>query len=958
MSKAFMYAFGEFRLDGQDRTLHRGSQSVPLGDRAMDLLLLLVRHAAQVISKQDLISHAWPTSTVDESTLRFHISMLRKALGEGQQGTRYISNVSGRGYCFVATLAPGANELSAETTRPRPLPRQTVPPVGRDTLLGELQAMLPSQRFVTLAGSGGMGKSTVAMALAEQMAPCYADGVQIVDVPLLGDGSILAPTLARQLGVPYSPGGVIEALQRWMADRCVLIILDSCEAQLESCAVLAQALLEHSSGMHLLCTSREPLRARGEWVLRLPPLELPPPATRGLSLQAALAFPALQLLVARAKAAKPDLQIDDTEVDTLCELGQRLDGMPLAIELAAVRLDALPLADLLKQLQSRFLLHSTGHRTSTDRHRTLASLLDWSHERLTPQEQTVLRRVSVCAGSFSLATAQAVAADEQLGHAGVMQSIMGLASKSLLAVDMDAGTTRYRLLDTTRAYALDKLGHSDELHATRVRQCTYLREHLDIAESDWARLSPRQWFVSYAPFSHDVRGALAWAFGPGGDTAQGISLVSAGIALGHQLSLSEEYRIHLGAALKCLREMDSPDPALELRLSMALSSMLMLSQGPGPETYRLYQRALEISKEFGGEAHLAAAINGCFVQAYFGDGDYLTASHHARAAAEIAVRAPELHLQTLVERLTTQALHGSGRHDEARLMVESSLRHPPPRQRLKPPFPIDQPVMMRMILARILWLQGQADQAWQVAEELLELATHDVRFALSNALAWTVCPLALWMGAHRQARECIDLMYHHACDINMPFAVSWASAYDRVLATRLGEQPRLQGNEVRVQEASATGVVAELLATLDWRRLTPALLARHRAGTLGWCEPEIVRAQGELHLASGGDVQGAQALFEHSLKTARQQGALAWELRAATSLAQLWAGQEQGGKADELLAPLLERFSEGASTADIRRARALLDTPSAGRITAETSTPHRRTIRDTGRENHDQHPGR
>lgn len=892
----------------------------------MDLLLVLVERATQVISKKELMAHAWPTANIDESTLRFHISTLRKALGDGLHGKRYITSVSGRGYCFVATVdVANSDAVSGRSTHPAPLPRQTVRVLGRDQLLGRLATMLPERRFVTLTGSGGMGKSTVALALAERLAEHYEAGIHVLDVTLVGDGAFLTPTLARQLGVPYSPGGVLDAIQRWLHDRRALIILDSCEAQLDACATLAQSLLERSPGMHLLCTSREPLRARGEWVLRLPPLGLPPsPPPPGMGMQEALGHPALQLLVERAMASRPGLQITESDLPTLCELTHRLDGMPLAIELAAVTLDALTLQDLLTQLDTRFLLRSPGHRTLTYRHRTLEALLDWSHERLTPGERIVLRRVSVFMGSFSLTAAQAVAADDHVPNAEVIQAVMGLASKSLLAVDMDGSTVRYRLLDSTRAYALELLGNGEDMRATRLRQCVYLQASLNDSETDWANFSPQQWIQVYAPLSHNVRDALAWAFGHQGDALQGIHLVNAAVGTGHQLSLSEEYRTHAGQALRRLMEMDAPDPELELRLSMAQASMQLMSQGPGPDVTRLYLRALEISQALHNDLLKSVALNGLFVQAFFCDGDYQTAIRHARAVTDIAVRAPELHLQPLMERLTAQALHGAGRHEESRLMVESGLRHPPQRQRLTPPFPMAQPVMMRMLLARILWLQGHAEQAWQVAEELMDLAAQDMRFALSNALAWTVCPLALWLGAHDHARQCIDRLYHRACETDMPFMVSWACVYDQVLACRLGAQPRLLAHDARVQRACASGVVAELLATVDPARITPTLLSRSRAGSLGWCEAEILRAEGERLLAEGRDTTGARALFERSLTIARQQRALAWELRTSTSLARLWASQGSQERARDLLAPVLDRFTEGMSTHDVLDAKRLL----------------------------------
>ncbi len=917
-----VHAFGPFTLTRGPSGLRRQGQPVPLGPRTLELLLLLVERASQVVSKQELMQRLWPDTVVDDSTLRFHVALLRRTLGEGSRDPHHIATISGRGYCFAATVQQRGGDARA-------LPEAAAPRaarlLGRESLLAELAARLPERRFVNIVGPGGMGKSSVAQALAEQLAPGYAGGAQALDASLVASAPQLATTLAHQLGIACSPDGVLDALCRWLRQQRTLILLDGCEAQPEACAALASRLIADVPGLHVLATSREALRVAGEWVVRLPALGLPAPPWSGLSAEDALAHPALRLLVERGRAVRPDFAIGAADVPALCELGQRLDGMPLAIELAAVRLGALSITDLLAQLQTRFLLKSPGRRAGVDRHRTLGALLDWSHERLGRTEQLVLRRLAVCNGPFSLEAARAVAADDDVGEAAVIEAVMGLAAKSLLAVDGDAHTTRYRLLASTRDYALDKLGDGAEQQAARLRQCAYLREMMLRAETDWSRLSATEWLDAYAPFNNDVRGVLAWAFGPAGDAVQGVRLVGSAVSFGYQLALVDEYRGHVQQALQRLPELHPPDPQLELRLRASLAMMLLLSEGPGPGMSDACARTLALAERLDSNRYRVEALNGLFVQAYFGDGDYPEAARRAQQVADIAARSPELALAPLVERLRLQALHGLGMQDEARGLVEFVLRHPPPRQRLKPPFPIDVPVMMRMMQVRILWLQGQPETAWQVAEELLELAARDVRYALSNALAWSVCPLALWRGDDLRARSAIDRMHRHACEIDMPFALAWACAYDRLLAGRTGGPARLAGDPARVTQACATGVVSELLGTIDAQAISERLLARSRAGTLGWCAPEILRGEGELLMARHDDPRPAWALFEQALALARSQGALAWELRAATSLAQLPLPAAPARDARARLAAVYERFREGFQTRDLRLARAVLD---------------------------------
>lgn len=922
-SRPRTYLFGAFRLQTRERALYEGARPVPLGERAMDLLLELIDSASQVVPKFELIRRVWPGSDVDESTLRFHISSIRKALGEGKLGERYIMNVSGRGYIFVAKVERVVDLQANDKAAPL-LPSRPARLLGREQVLAELAGQLNDRRLVSIVGPGGMGKSSLAFVFAERHLGRYPDGVFVLDVSVIGEPALVPVTLAHQIGLQYSPGGAVEAVCSWSAARQALFILDSCETQLEACAALVQHLLLRAPGVHVLATTREALRATGEWTLGLKPLAVPPRPWAEVPAASALQFPAISLLVERAQSVQPGFTLADEDVQAACELASRLDGMPLALEIAAVRLDVLQIQDLLDQLETRFMLRVDSSRTSISRHRTIGALLDWSFERLTGVEQTVLRRLSVCKGAFSLDAAQAIASDHLIDDLTVVEAVMALETKSLVAIEPEALNARYRLLDSTREYAAEKLGTGEEYRAARLRQCSFLRHTMVNAESDWARMTTEQWIACYAPYHKDMRDALGWAFSPGGDVTQGVRLIGASIAFGQQISLQEEYRGYAELALQHVAEVVPRDPQLELKLWTGLSVMQLLAKGPCESNAHAWRRTLAIADELDSDRYRIEALNGLFVHAFFGDGDYPSAARYARLITDIAGRAPELSLSPLLERLELQARHGMGEQALAYRGVMAVLQNPRPRQRLRPPYPIDLTVMMKMLQARILWLRGHPDDAAEVAEEVETLAARDVRYALSNAYAWTICPVHLWRGDDARSRQAIDSMYRRACEIDMPFSAAWASAYDGILAERQGTQRTIHLSRSQVEQACATGVVAELLGTMDARWVTPALTRRSLAGTLGWCAPEILRARGEALLGSGEPADTAQCLFEAALDLAVEQGALSWQLRAATSLAQLALRRKQTSRAHAVLEPVLERFRQGFDTADFRRARSLL----------------------------------
>ncbi len=380
-------AFGPFTLHIAQRLLLETGRPVRLGARARSILAALVERAGEVVGKAELIAYAWPDGDAEEATLRVPWVRCARCSAMARGGTRYIASVAGRGYCFVAPVArataegtPGA--LAAAPAHDAYLPARVTRVIGRETLIAALAQSLPQRRLLTLCGAGGMGKTTIALAMAERLLPDYADGVRFVDLGRVADPGLVEAALAATLGMTAGPtarAALVDALRH----RRMLIVLDSCEHVIDAVALLVLALLQGAPDVHLLVTSREPLQCEGEWVQRVPPLALPSPRNE-ISADEAMRYPAVQLFVERAIHSADTFQLPDADAPGVVMLCASLDGMPLAIELAAAHVETFGVAHLRRLLDDRFQMSADNSDIVQPRHRTLRALLDWSYDVLPP----------------------------------------------------------------------------------------------------------------------------------------------------------------------------------------------------------------------------------------------------------------------------------------------------------------------------------------------------------------------------------------------------------------------------------------------------------------------------------------------------------------------------------------------------------------------------------------------
>jgi predicted ATPase/DNA-binding winged helix-turn-helix (wHTH) protein/uncharacterized lipoprotein YmbA len=566
-------------LSPRHRLLLEAGKPVRVGSRALDLLIALLERPGELLSKDELISRVWPSTHVTEGNLRFQIAALRRALKDGQEGRRYLESSPGQGYRFVADIT-----VESDAAQPQPskaptyqhnLPARLTPLVGRASLVAKLAGQLPAQRLITIVGPGGIGKTSVAIATAEQLIGAYEDGVWIVDLGRSDNPAMVRSSLAAAIGIS-NPEAPIESLVVALRHARMLLVLDNCSHVIDAVAGFVVTILKAAPGVHILATSREPLRVEGEHIYRLGPLESPPPAER-LTSADALRFPAVQLFVDVAAASHDGFELRDEDAPLVGEICRRLDGIPLAIELAAARVDVLGVRGLLARLEDQFEILAIGRRAALPRHRTMRAALDWSYGSLSPPEQIVLSRLGIFVGGFTLAAAAAVAGDPGHSDADIAGLVLELAIKSLVTVEGDDAAMWLRLLDTTRAYALQKLAASERERLARAH-AEYYRRLFEEAEAEWETRPAPECLAQYGREIDNLRTALDWAFSPSGDASIGIALAAAAAPLWMHLSLLEECRGRVHQSLGALAAGAPADASREMKLLAALGATLMYTR--------------------------------------------------------------------------------------------------------------------------------------------------------------------------------------------------------------------------------------------------------------------------------------------------------------------------------------------------------------------------------------------
>jgi predicted ATPase/DNA-binding winged helix-turn-helix (wHTH) protein len=938
-------SFGSFDFYPARQLLLDAGKPVRIGGRACDILMALVEKQGQIVSKQELLERVWPNIFVEEGNLRVHVAALRRALGDGQGGKRYINNIAGRGYSFVPPVnraTPGREDFApAELPdRPADIPLPLVRMVGRADTVADLAERLRRHRFITIVGPGGIGKTTVAVAIADSILSSVKDGVCFVDFAPLTGPLLAASALAARLGVAVRSDNPLPTLIQFLKEKNILIVLDSCENVIEAAAVLAEEIFNGTKGTLVLATSRESLRAEGEHVYRLPPLGVPD-ETAELTAAEALAFPSVQLFIERAAASSGDFELSDRDAPLVAAICRRLDGIALAIEIAAGRVDAFGVTGLAALLNDRFQLLMQGRRTALPRHRTLSATLDWSYSHLPEAERIVLRRLAVFAGSFTMESASAVLAGTGISSDHAVDAIANLVMKSLVSADTHKSIAFYRLLDTTRDYSLFKLEESGERDRVAQVHAEHYKTLLERAQASWETRPAAEWLDHHRHLIDNARTALDWAFSASGDATTGVAITIGAIPLWFQLSLISECAERIDRALATADA--NRDSDCNMRLHATRAWALMQTKGSVPETEVAWTQVLEISEQQGDVDHQLRALWGLW-SGFLNRCELRTALTVAQKFSDLAGRRADAQDRLVGDRMIGYLLHLMGDQQEARRYIERMLdQYQSPvigAQIIR--FVFDQRATAQCFLARILWLQGFADQAVRLVETIVQAAIAGKNvLSLCQILVQAACPLALHVGdlaaLERYVTMLLDLSARQALD----FWRVYGRCFHALLVIRRGQiddgipmlgvaLEELREIQYGVYYTMFLGEYADALRQGGrWEEgltVIEEVLARCERNDERWYFAELLRIRGEILLrrARPDAVQKAEQCFMEALDWSQRQGISAWQLRAATSLAKLYRTGLRDAEAQGILSRACENFTEGFDTADLREAKAFL----------------------------------
>jgi predicted ATPase/DNA-binding winged helix-turn-helix (wHTH) protein len=725
-------SFGPFALVVNQRLLMRDGSEVRLGARALDILITLASRPNEVINKKELLDTVWSDVTVEESSLRFHIVALRQALGDGKDGGRYISTISGRGYCFVAPVLR-KNDLRDSPVEPNAalpitnLPNRLSRIVGRADEISTFAKDLQALRFVTIVGPGGIGKTTVAVEIGHELVEAFSGAVVFVDLGALSDPNLVATAIASMLGLSVQSEDAAPGLIAFLRDKRVLLIFDNCEHLVRVAAALTQSIYASSPHIYILATSREPLRVEGEHVCKVEPLAFPAEDVE-LTGASAQSFPAVQLFLERAAAAGARLNLDDPSYAIVAGICRKLDGLALPIELAAGRVGIYGLQQTAELLEERLSLRWAGQRTAPPRQQTLKATLDWSYGLLTEAEQCVLRHLTVFAGHFSLEAARAVLTSSSLDEESVLSALDSLANKSMVATNEGGTTIRFRLLDTTRAYAREDSLGEDELSELYARHATYYRKWLEQTAIEWPTLTSAAERALRQADLANVRSALEWCFSDDGQTEIGIKLASAAVQVFWVMSLLSESH---SWAERALMAMDDAmrESGEEMHLQAALGMSFMFARGEHGPALSALTRSLEIAERRCDAKHqlqLLVPMSAFYTRLP----DFGTALKYAKSGIAIAESVGDVGALAVARTLLGIALHFMGDLNAARTELEAALKHGNGHPQTSTLYlGSGQQIWAGIALSRTLWFQGRPARALELARQTIQEAANLARIS-------------------------------------------------------------------------------------------------------------------------------------------------------------------------------------------------------------------------------------
>jgi predicted ATPase/DNA-binding winged helix-turn-helix (wHTH) protein len=945
-----VYRRGPWEVDLGRRELRSRGTPVALGSRAFEIVEVLARAGGQLVSKDDLMERIWPGAIVGDNTLHVHIAAVRKAFGSDRG---MLQTAPGRGYRLVGSWAVQHGEAATEAapvppprTRSEERPSTNFPVVvtrlvGRSTAVQRVRDLVSAYRVVTLTGPGGIGKTALAMKVVRDLLADFEDSAWLVELASLSDAALTPSAVAGVLELKLGSERITaEALARGIGDKHLLLLLDNCEHLIDAVAALAEAVMRHCPRATVLATSREIMRIQGESVYRVPPLDVPAPGQEAPDI--ILDHSAVELFVTRARALDGGFSPQPENLASIVEICRHLDGIPLAIEFAAARAALVGTEQVAAGLRDRFAVLTGGRRTAIPRHRTLRAALDWSYQLLSKEEQRLLRHLAVFPAGFTFEAAQAVSGIGG-GAQSIVEDLSSLVSKSLCERINSTPPTRWRLLETIRAFALEELTGNGEYPDAARRHAEHFRDLVSpVAAGSRAWLS-RDDAARCVREIDNVRAALDWAFSPDGDAEIGARLTTAFAPIWQMLSLMGECRDRIESMLASPASDIHVSKATELRMWIAYSESLTMTSAPVEQTRGAIKKAMELTADVD-DADLQAGLLYAQWSIEFMSGDHGAALIAARQLAAVTPRGGDT-VKLVGDRILGASLLFAGKLTDAQdhlqrvvdfYVAPSDGHHPLLFRR-------DPQVLARLRLARVLSLRGHMDRAYAEARSSFEVAQSS---GAGITVCWVVhdalCPIALMIGDFAAAEAAIAAMSDWATRMNATLWKMMATCWRGKLLIARGEfargiellSPALEACEQsgwQMGYVQFLGCLAEGLAGLGHLEEAGSKLERAIAWAdhkeEGWYRAELMRMKGELMLRQSKTQLATEAedCFRTTNEIAREQGALSWELRIALSLARLRMTQGRRDEARQLLAPVHDRLTEGSGTPDLRAAKALLD---------------------------------
>ncbi len=931
------YEFGPYHLLPARQILLRGSRTLELGGRAFDMLHLLVARAGEVVGREELIAFVWPSTVVGPDNLKVQISRLRRILQEDRSGPGYIATVAGRGYRFAVPVVARRDLVDAAWSGISE--GHTLPParplVGREHEISAVERALGDGRLVTLVGPGGVGKTSVAMAAAHRIASGAGHEACFVDLSEGADHTLVPHLVASALGLTGSPADVMRPIISFLDGRKILVVLDNCEHLLAAVAMLASRVLEAGTNARLLVTSREALGVRNEVVVRIEPLATPRPA-QAPDVAGALRFAAVRLFALRALELGGHAIVDE-ELPAIIGLCRALDGLPLAIELAAAKLDRFTPAALLRSLHERLRLPGTGG--AGRRHDTLWGTTDWSYRLLSAREAMVFRLLSVFAGAFGSSDVVAMTRSAELSPYDIMASLSALVAKSLVVAEMRESALGYRLLEGMRRYAAGRLDEDAAAgRDARRRHADLVLSLFQASEPEWGWSDTCAWRGRLGTRQGDLRKALDWCFGARGDPMLGIRLAAAAIRFWNEQSSVFEQMAQVSRALRHRRRMPSgaSEPA---RLAISRAWSMTLGRQPGRNTDRAWRLAVQLAEQCPDPALRLSASSGSAIHLVYTGRSDVAARRLERCIAAASRRHDRSSLIDAERRIALAQMH-LGRLAPARDRLEAlarELQGGMPASRIAR-YKEERYVSIHTTLAFLTWLTGQPDRSYAMAREMAgRTGSTGQIMGQSNVLSLVLLPIALWHGDLAELERAAavlrgNLRTRHIA-IWEPVCRFYEAAGehahgDASAACRMQDAVEdLLKDRFVLRTPMYLGVLAEVMlargAVAEADRGIERALRQQQRYREAWCLPELLRIKARV-AAARSDLGLARRQLGLAQAAASRMGARTFGLRIANDLASLPLPEADRRDALASLGRMYPLFEHQRDSPDRARAFGLL----------------------------------